>query len=144
MKRKSPRWYLSAILILLILSMFFLVSCISQGTRTSAVYDAGAGDLTMTGDQVGKIALFRFDTDVSQRTLTTPTAADIVAQFSSPIVGDLTSLAVTADGSHAVTVSGSTNVTVKASASTIAGNTTRIIILVLNNVTKGSEAVTIY
>jgi len=144
MKRRPARWYLPALLILLALSLFFSASCISQGTRISAVYDAGAGDLTMTGAQVGKIALFRLDTDASQRTLTTPSAADIVAQFSSPIVGDLTSLAVTADGSHAVIVSGGTNVTVKPSASTIAGNTTRIIILVLDNVTKGSEAVTFY
>lgn len=144
MKRRSARWYLPVIFGLLALSLFFSASCISQGTRISAVYDAGAGDLTMTGAQVGKIALFRLDTDASQRTLTTPSAADIVAQFSSPIVGDLTSLAVTADGSHAVIVSGGTNVTVKPSASTIAGNTTRIIILVLDNVTKGSEAVTFY
>jgi hypothetical protein len=144
MKRRTARWYLSALLILLALSLFFSTSCLNQGSRTSALYDAGAGDLTMTGAQMGKIALFRFDTDAAQRTLTTPSAADIVAQFSSPIIGDLTSLAVTADGSHAVTVSGGTNVAVKASAATVAGNSTQIIILVLDNVTKGSEAVTIY
>ncbi len=144
MKRRSARWYLPALLILLLLSLFFSASCINQGTKTSAVYDAGTGDFTVTGAQLGKIALFRFDTNDAQRTLTTPSAADIVDKFSSPIVGDLASLAITADGSYAVTISGGANVTVKASASTIAGNTTRIIIIVLTNVTKGSQAVTIY
>ncbi len=145
MKRRSPRWYILPLLVLLVLSSFSLTSCLgSQRTPVSAFYDSGANDLTMTGSQVGTIALFRFDTDASQRTLTTASAADIVALFSSPIVGSLTSLAVVADGIHAVVVSGGTNVTVKPSAAIIAGNTTRIIILVLDNVTKGSEAVTIY
>jgi hypothetical protein len=144
MKRRPARWYLPALLILLALSLFLSTSCLSQGTRVSAFYDAGASDLTMTGAQFSQYLLYRFDTEASQLTLTTPSAADIVARFSSPIVGDVAILAITADGSHAVTVRGGTNVTVKPSASTITGNTTLIIFCELSNITSGSEAVTIY
>ena len=145
MKRKSPRWYFPALLILLALSLFPLVSCIgSQSTQVSVFYDSGASDLTMTGAQFGQYLLFRFDTDASERTLTTPSAADIVARFSSPIVGDISIFAVVADGSHNVTIIGGPNVRVKPTASTVAGNTTRTIFCELDNVTKGSEAVTLY
>jgi len=144
MKIKSARWYLFPLFILLALSLFFSTSCVGQGTRVSAFYDAGASDLTMTGTQFSQYLLYRFDTDASQRTLTTPSAADIVSRFSSPIVGDVAILAITAEGSNAVTVSGGTNVTVKSSASTVAGNTTKIIFCELSNVTSGSEAVTFY
>ena len=144
MKRKSARWYLLALFILLTLGLVFSASCVSQGTHVSSFYDAGAGDLTLTGAQFGQYLLYRFDTNAAQHTLTTPSAADIVARFSSPIVGDVAILAITADGSHAVTISGGTNVTVEPSASTVAGNTTRIIFCELDNVTSGSEAVTLY
>ena len=145
MKRRSALWYLPALLILLALSLFSSVSCIgSQGTRVSAFYDAGASDLTMTGAQFSQYLLYRFDTDASQRILTTPSAADIVARFSSPVVGDVAIFAVAADGSHAVTVSGGMNVTVKPGASTVAENTTLMIFCELGNVTSGSEAVTLY
>ncbi len=145
MKRRSPRWYVLPLFILLALSLFSLTSCLgSQSKPVSAFYDSGANDLTMTGAQFGQYVLFRFDTDASEHTLTTPSAADIVARFSSPVVGSVSVFAVTADGSHIVTLSGGTNVTVKPSASTIAGNTTLTIFCELDNVNKGSEAVIIY
>jgi hypothetical protein len=144
MKQKSARWYFLPLLIILALSLFFSISCVSQGTRVSAFYDSGTSNLIMTGSQFSQYLLYRFDTEASQLTLTTPSAADIVARFSSPIVGDVAILAITADGSYPVTVSGGTNVTVKSSASLVAGNTTKIIFCELNNVTSGSEAVTFY
>ena len=98
----------------------------------------------MTGAQFGQYVLFRFDTDASERTLTTPSAADIVSLFSSPVAGSVSVFAVTADGSHIVTLTGGTNVTVKPSASTVAGNTTLTIFCELDNVSKGSEAVIMY
>jgi hypothetical protein len=145
MKRKSSRWYLPVLFILLALSLSSLTSCIgTQSTHVSAFYDAGASDLVMTGTQFGQYLLFRFDTDASERTLTTPSAADIVARFSSPIVGDISIFAVVADGSHSVTVIGGPNVRVKPAASTVAGNTTRTIFCELDNVSKGNEVVTLY
>ncbi len=145
MKRKSARWYLLPLLILLVLVLFFSASCLgSQSKPVSAFYDSGASDLTMTGAQFGQYVLFRFDTSASAHTLTTPSAADIVSRFSSPVVGSVSVLAVTADGSHIVTLTGGTNVTVKPSASTVAGNTTLTLFCELDNVTKGSEAVTFY
>ena len=145
MKRKAPRWYLHALLILLALSLFTLTSCLStQSTHLSAFYDSGASDLTMTGTDFGQYLLFRCDTDASERTLTTPSAADIVSRFPSPIVGDISIFAVVADGSHSVTIIGGPNVRVKPSASIVAGNTTTTIFCKLDNVTKGSEAVTLY
>ena len=145
MKQKSRRWYILALLIISMLSLLPLTSCLgTQGTHLSAFYDAGAGDLTMTGTEFGQYLLFRFDTDASEHTLTTPSAADIVSRFSSPIVGDISIFAVVADGSNSVTIIGGSNVTVKPSASIVPGNTTRTIFCELENVSKGSEAVTLY
>jgi len=145
MNLRSPRRYLFAILILLVFSSFSLVSCMgSQGTPASTFYDAGASDLIMTGPQFGQYLLFRFDTNASEHTLTTPSAADIVAQFASPVAGEVSIIAVVADGSHMVTVSDGTNVTVKPSASTVAANSTLTIFCELDNVTKGNESVTLY
>jgi hypothetical protein len=145
MKLRSPRWYLPALLILLVLSLFPLTSCIGpQSTPPSAFYDAGTSDLTMTGAQFGQYLLFRFDTDASERTLTTPSATDIVARFSSPVSGEIYIFAVVADGSHSVNVIGGPNVRVKPTASTVAGNTTRTIFCELDNVKSGNETVTLY
>jgi hypothetical protein len=145
MKIKATRWYLTALLILLVLSLFSLTSCLgTQSTPESAFYDSGANDLTITGDQFSQYLLYRFDTDASECTLTTPSAADIVALFSSPVIGEISIFGVVADGSHSVTVIGGPNVTVKPAAQIVDGNTTRTIFWVLDNVTKGSEAVTLY
>lgn len=144
MNRILAHWYLPALFILLAFSLFFSVSCIGQADRVSTFYDAGASDFTMTGTQFSQYLLYRFDTNDSQHTLITPSAVDIVSRFSSPIVGDVAIFAVAADGSNAVAVSGGTNVTVKPSASIVAGNSTRMLYFLLANVTKGSEAVTVY
>jgi hypothetical protein len=145
MKQRSRRWYFLALLILLMFSLFSLTSCLgTQGTHLSAFYDAGVSNLTMTGTEFGQYLLFRFDTDASEHTLTTPSAADIVSRFSSPIVGDISIFAVVADGSHNVTIIGGPNVRVKPAASTVAGNTTRTIFCELDNVSKGNESVTLY
>jgi hypothetical protein len=144
MKRTFSRWYLVALLIFLMLSLFSGTSCIGTQGRVSVFYDAGPGNLTMTGAQFSQYLLYRFDTDSSQRTLTTPSAADIVSRFSSPVVGEVSIFAVVADGNHTVTVSGGTNVTVKPSASTVAAESTLTIFCKLDNVSKGSEAVTLY
>jgi hypothetical protein len=145
MKHRSLRWYVFPLFILLTVVLFFSASCLgSQSTPVSAFYDSGSSDLTMTGTQFGQYVLFRFNTASSERTLTTPSAADIVSRFSSPVVGSVSVLAVTADGSNIVTLMGGPNVTVKPSASTVAGNTTLTLFCELDNVTKGSEAVTFY
>ena len=88
--------------------------------------------------------LFRFDTTTSAHTLALPSAADIVANLSSPYVGEVIYLAVTTDGNNAVTLIAGTNVTIKSSALTVAGNTTVTMYCELDNITSGSEAVTIY
>lgn len=144
MEQKSRRWYILALLIISMLSLSSLTSCLGQSTPQSAFYDAGARDHTMTGAQFGQYLLFRFDTEASERTLTTPSAADIVSLFSSPVAGEISIFAVVADGSHSVTVIGGLNVRVKSTASTVAGNTTLTIFCELDNVSKGSEAVTLY
>ncbi len=145
MKRRSIRWYILPLFILLVLVLFFSASCLgSQSKPVSAFYDSGANDLIMTGTQFGQYVLFRFDTSASEHILTTPSAADIVSRFSSPVVGSVSVLAVTADGSNIVTLKGGANVIVKPSASTVAGNTTLTLFCELDNVTKGSEAVTFY
>jgi len=51
---------------------------------------------------------------------------------------------VAADGSNNVTFIAGTNVTVALSAQTVAGNATLTMYCELDNITSGSEAVTIY
>ena len=144
MKGRFSRWYTIALLIFLVLSLFSGASCLRAQGPVSVFWDAGPGNLTMTGAEFSQYLLYRFDTDASERTLTTPSAADIVSRFSSPVVGEVAIFAVVADGSHIVTVSGGTNVTVKPSASTIAAESTQTIFCKLENVSQGSEAVTLY
>ena len=128
MKSKSACWH-GVLLILLVLSLLPLTSCASTGTQSSSFYDAGDSDLTETSAQFAQYSLFRFDTTASSHTLTTPSAANIVADLSSPVVGEVIVFAVVADGSYAVTIMGGTGVTVRPSASTVAANTTLMILL---------------
>jgi hypothetical protein len=97
----------------------------------------------MTGPQVIQYNLIRFDTSSADRSLTLPGAAGIVSALGVP-KGSFTAIAVTADGSHNVNIIGGTNVTVKPSASQVAANTTRTLFLILDNISSGSQAVTVY
>jgi hypothetical protein len=146
MKHLAYRWYPHAVLtFFLMLSLFFLVSCVGyQSSTQPPFYDAGDTDLTMTSSQFTQYILFRFDTATSNHTLTTPSAADIVASDNAAVVGDVIAFAVAADGTHNVTIIGGMNVIVKPSASIVAGNTTLMIYFEIENVNSGSQAVTIY
>jgi hypothetical protein len=86
----------------------------------------------------------RFDTSTSALTLALPSAADIVANLQSPYVGEVIDVAVAADGANNVTLIAGTNVTIKTSASVVPGNTTATLYCELDNITSGSEAVTLY
>lgn len=143
MKLKYGRWFLPAILVGLMLILMPLVSCTSTQSSPN-FYDAGAGNLTASGAQIAQYWLFSFDTSAASRTLTTANAADIVAALQSPFVGQVIFFAVSADGANNVTILGGANVTVEPSASNVAANTTLTVYCVLNNVSSGSEAVTIY
>ena len=121
-----------------------LVACTSSKSTQSDFYNAGNANLSVTGAQFDQYTLFRFDTSTSAHTLALPSAADIVANLSSPYVGEVIYLAVTADGSNAVTLIAGTNVTIKPSALTVAGNTTVTVYYELDTITSGSEAVAIY
>ena len=64
MARKLHRWYLLALIIVSILSLFSLTSCLGQSKPQSTFYDSGASDLTLTSAQFSQYLLFRFDTNV--------------------------------------------------------------------------------
>ena len=87
MKRKFSRWYLSALIVLLALSLPLLVSCTGSQSTQSDFYNAGNADLSVTGAQFDQYLLFRFDTTASAHTLALPSAADIVTNLSSPTAG---------------------------------------------------------
>ena len=144
MKRKLSWRCLSVFLIILMLSLLGLGSCTSSSSTQSDFYNAGNADFSATGAQFDQYLLFRFDTTTSAHTLALPSAADIVANLSSPYAGEVIYLAVAADGNNAVTLIAGTNVTIKPSASTVAGNTTVTMYCELDNITSGSEAVIIY
>ena len=145
MKYKLPRYFLIAFIVLATLSLLCLGGCSSSSTPVqNDFYNAGNAPLSVTGAQFDQYILFRFDTSASALTLALPSAADIVANLSSPYAGEVISFAVAADGTNAVTLIAGTNVTIKPSASTVAGNTTISMYCELDNITSGSEAVTIY
>jgi hypothetical protein len=131
---------------LLALSLFGFAGCTtsSSSSSQSEYYNAGNANLSVTGAQFDQYTLFRFDTSSSALTMALPSAADIVNNLSSPYVGEVISFAVVADGSNNVTFIAGTNVTVAPSAQTVAGNTALTMYCELDNITSGSEAVTIY
>ncbi len=142
MKLRYGRWCLPAFLVILALVLLSLGSCVVP--QQSTFYDAGAQDATISGTDLVQHWLFRFDTAASSRTLTTPSAKDIISVLTSPSAGQVIVFAVTADGSHEVSINGGTDVTIKSSASRIGANTTLTLYCTLDSVKSGSEAVTIY
>jgi hypothetical protein len=134
---------LSILVVILTLSLLSLVACTSSQTKSDFL-NAGNSNLSVTGAQFDQYTLFRFDTSSSAHTLALPSAADIVANLSSPYIGEVIYLAVAADGNNAITLIAGTNVTIKPSAATVAGNTTITMYCELDNITSGSEVVTIY
>jgi hypothetical protein len=107
-------------------------------------YNAGDTNISITGAQFDQYWLLRFDTSNSAHSMALPSAADIVANLQSPYVGEVINIAVAADGANSVNLIPGTNVTIKTSASVIAGNTTVTMYCELDNITSGSEAVTLY
>jgi hypothetical protein len=147
MKRNFIRHYLPIIAIsLLALSLFGFAGCTtsSSSSSQSQYYNAGNANLSVTGAQFDQYQLFRFDTSATALTMALPSAADIINNLSSPYVGEVITFAVAADGSNNVTFIAGTNVTVAPSAQTVAGNTTLTMYCELDNITSGSETVTIY
>ena len=145
MKRNYYRRYLPIILIgLFVLSLLGFAGCTSSSSSSSQYYNAGNANLSVTGAQFDQYELFRFDTSTTALTMALPSAADIVNNLSSPYVGEVITFAVAADGSNNVTFIAGTNVTVAPSAQTVVGNTTLTMYCELDNITSGSDAVTIY
>jgi hypothetical protein len=130
-------------LVAIVLALTLSASCFGQ-SQGSAFFDAGAQDLSVTGEQMAQYVVYRFDTGSAGRSFTLPGASDIIAQIGSPTVGQIFIVAVTADGANPVNIVGSAGVTVKASAATIAGNSTQNLYFVVTDTTAGSQAVTIY
>jgi hypothetical protein len=132
--------------ILLTASLLFFGGCTTSSSSSSQpeYYNAGNANLSVTGAQFDQYTLFRFDTSSSALTMALPSATDIVNNLSSPYVGEVISFAVAADGTNNVTFIAGTNVTIKPSAQTVAGNTTLTMYCELDNITSGTEEVTIY
>ncbi|MGB8828162.1 MAG: hypothetical protein ABR924_15785 [Terracidiphilus sp.] len=141
---KINLWRYLAIFSLLLFGTLSLTSCVSSSTTASEYYNAGNANLSITGAQLDQYYLFRFDTSTSALTMALPSAADIVANLQSPYVGEVIDVAVAADGVNSVTLIAGTNVTIKTSASVVPGNTTATMYCELDNITSGTEAVTLY
>jgi PBP1b-binding outer membrane lipoprotein LpoB len=141
---KINLWCYLAIFSLLLIGAFSLTSCVGSSTTASEYYNAGNANLSITGAQFDQYYLMRFDTSTSALTMALPSAADIVANLQSPYVGEVIDVAVAADGVNSVTLIAGTNVNIKTSASVVPGNTTATMYCELDNITSGSEAVTLY
>lgn len=108
----------------------------------ATISTAGAG--TYTAANIAGGIILR-DPAGDNRTDTTGTAADILAQFLGAKVGSSFELIVrnTADAAETITVAGGTGVTISGTA-TIAQNNTKRFIGVFTNVTAAAEALTLY
>ena len=144
MKGKTLGRYLAIFMTVLMVAAICLTSCTNASTTPSQYYNAGDANLSITGTQFDQYWLFRFDTSNSAHTMALPSAADIVANLQSPYVGEVINIAVAADGASSVTLIAGTNVTIKTAAAVVSGNTTVTMYCELDNVTSGSEAVTLY
>ena len=144
MKKKYLLKYTAIAVAALALGALSLTSCMSASTPASQYYNAGDANLSITGAQFDQYWLFRFDTSNSAHAMALPSAADIVANLQSPYVGEVINIAVAADGTNSVNLIAGTNVTVKTTVSVVAGNTTVTMYCELDNITSGSEAVTLY
>ena len=144
MKNKILWRYAVLFAAVLMIAAACLTSCTTANTTPSQYYNAGDANLSVTGAQFDQYWLFRFDTSNNAHTLALPSAADIVANLQNPYVGEVINIAVTADGANNVTLIAGTNVTVKTAAAVVAGNTTVTMYCELDNITSGSEAVTLY
>ena len=141
---KINLWRYLSIVSLLLIGALSLTSCVGSSTTASEYYNAGNANLSITGAQFDQYYLMRFDTSTSALTMALPSAADIVANLQSPYVGEVIDVAVAADGANSVTLIAGTNVTIKTSASVVPGNTTTTMYCELDNITSGTEAVTLY
>ena len=144
LKKKYLLRYPAIFVAVLILGGLCLTSCMGSSTPATQYYNAGDTNLSITGAQFDQYWLFRFDTSNSAHSMALPSAADIVANLQSPYVGEVINIAVAADGTNSVNLIAGTNVTVKTTVSVVAGNTTVTMYCELDNITSGSEAVTLY
>ena len=144
MKNKNLWRYPAFLMAGLIIAAVCLTSCTSANATPSQYYNAGDANLSITGAQFDQYWLFRFDTSNNAHTMALPSAADIVANLQNPYVGEVINIAVAADGTNNVTLIAGTNVTLKTPASVVVGNTTVTMYCELDNITSGSEAVTLY
>jgi hypothetical protein len=144
LKKKYLLRYPAIFVAVLILGGLSLTSCMGSSTPAPQYYNAGDTNLSITGAQFDQYWLFRFDTSNSAHSMALPSAADIVANLQSPYVGEVINVAVAADGANTVNLIAGTNVTLKTAVSVVAGNTTVTMYCELDNVTSGSEAVTLY
>jgi hypothetical protein len=133
-----------AILFLMLLTIMLPLTSCSYGQAGPTSYNSGSNDLTLTGSQLIQYNLIRFDTTAAERTLTFPNAADIVSSISGVPAGTFTALVVVADGSNGVKITGRTNIIIKDSASSVKANTSQTLFIVLDNVSSGSQQVTVY
>ena len=110
---------------------------------TTVTTDATAGDVTYTAAQI-KGGLILRDPGANRSDLF-PTAAALVAALPSAVVG--TSIMVhirnTANANETITMTTNTGLTLSGTM-TIAQNNAKSFLIVLNNVTAGAEAATVY
>lgn len=111
---------------------------------TTATVITATDDVVLTAAQV-VTKLLLIDTGGSDRLVTTPTAALLVAAIGNAKVGSSFVLTVrnTADADEDITITGGTDVAISGTA-TVLQNATKDFIVVVENVTSGSEAITMY
>jgi len=136
------RLQLSLVAIALV-GLLLVTSCFSQGSADT-FYDAGAKNLNVSGGQMAKYVLYRFETSEGSRTYNLPSAKEVISQINSPTVGQLFIMAVTVEGDNPVMVTGGEGMIIKPSAKEVAGNSTKNLYFVVTNTSSGTQSITVY
>src|SRR5208283_2093569 len=123
MKLRRLRWTLLPLAAVATVGLLLSSCSIGSSSSQSEFYDAGNASVSLTGAQFDQFALVAFDTSSSALTLALPSASDIVANLSSPYVGEVIYFAVAAEGVNGVTLIPGTNVVLGNSALKIPANT---------------------
>ena len=109
--------------------------------KTKAEVALSNADATLTAAQMEDSGIFKI-TPTTARTLTTDTAAALVAGIPGAVVGTWFDITIAVLAAFAVTLAGGSGVTIVGSA--VGNDASASFRVLLTNVTSGSEAVTIY
>jgi hypothetical protein len=116
---------------------------VNKPTAPSSSSSGSSQTLTVT--QVLDAGIYIFAPSASGKSLTFPTAANLVAALPNATVGDtFTMLIINDSGSNSFTLSAGSGITIVPSSTTLNTRTSKVVYFRITNATSSSEAISIY